>query len=106
MDGFLDLASIATQVAYFAFFLAALWAEYRIKTLAALHKACQRYWTAAALSALSLVIHLASVPYDGWWLVLTSAVTAACCIGCAVMADRTRDRRVIQELQRDLGGES
>lgn len=102
MDSLLDLASLATQVAYFAFFFAAAWAEHRVKTLAGLHKACQRYWTAAALAALSLAIHLASVPYDGWWLVFTSVVTAAACTACAVLTDRKRDRRVLAEMQHDL----
>ena len=103
MHPFLDMFSIGVEFAYLAFFAAALWAEYRVKTLAALRRACQRYWTAAALAAFVLVLALASVPYDGWWSVAIQAVTFACCVGCAIFTDRKRDRRVLEEMQRDLG---
>lgn len=105
MDSLLDLASLAAQCAYFLFFGAALWSEYRVKTLAALRGACQHYWTAAALAALVVVIHLAAIPYDGWALALVNGGTLAACIWCAVLTDRKRDRMVIQEMQRDLGGD-
>ena len=107
MEALFNLAWMVTQVAYFAYFGAAFWAEHRVKTLAALRKACQRYWTAAALAALVMVINIATaVVGDGWWKwfnVAMNVLTLATCIACAIFASRKRDRRVIEEMQRDLG---
>lgn len=102
MDALLDMVSIATNAAYIAFFLLGVWAEHRTGTLAALRKAGQRYWTAAALATLAVAIKLASVPYDGWWRVVMACLTLAACVACAVLVNRRHDRKAIQEMQNDL----
>lgn len=106
MDLLLTVAFLASMAAYFVFFGAGFWAEHRGKTLAALRKACQHYWTAVALSALSLVIRFAEVSFSGWLRLIAPASTVVCCTAVAVLTGHKRDRKVIQEMQRDLGRES
>jgi hypothetical protein len=105
MASLLAAFGLIANMLYLAFFGAGVWCEYRIKTLDALRKACQHYWTAAALAVFVLVIHLAAVPYDGWASPVVNAFTLAACVTCAILTDRKRDRRVIEEMQRDLGRE-
>lgn len=103
MDTLLDSVSLLTQAAYFLFFAAALWCEYRIKTLAALRRASQHYWTATALVVLVLVIHVVGLASGtSVWQVVVNALTVPACVACAVLTDRKRDRRVLEDLGREL----
>jgi peptidoglycan/LPS O-acetylase OafA/YrhL len=105
MSAFLDVMSIVTNVVYIGFMIAALRQQLR-RTVAALIKACQHYWTAAALATLVLVINIADAPTDGWASPAVNLFTLVMCVVCAVSANRQRDRLVIAEMQRDLGRES
>ncbi len=105
MTAFLDVMSIVTNVVYIGFMIAAF-RQQRRGTVAALIRACQHYWTAAALAALVLVVNLADVPTDGWASPAINLGTLTMCGACAVAVSRQRDRKVIAELQRDLGRES
>lgn len=105
MSAFLDAMSIVANVVYIGFMVAAFRLQIR-RTVASLIKACQHYWTAAALAALVLVINLADVPTDGWASPAVNLFTLAMCVAAAVAANHQRDRLVIAELQRDLERES
>lgn len=100
-DTLLDLANIATNIAFTVFFVGAILIEWRA-TLANLIRACQWYWTGVALAVLAVVIDVASVPYDGWWRVALSGSTVATSLTCAVLTDRKRDRMVVAEMQRQV----
>lgn len=101
MSALLDFAGIVFNLAYVGFMVSAI-CKRRRGTLAELIKACQAYWTAAALATCAFLTNVASIPYDGWLWPVVSAITVAACIGCAVMAERDRDRRVVDEMWRDL----
>jgi len=101
MSRLLDFAAVVFGVAYLAFFASAIVKERR-GTLKDLIGACQAYWTAVALAVCALVVNVASIPYDGWLRAATSVVTLACAIGCAVLTERVRDRKVLDEMRGDL----
>lgn len=104
-DGFLDFTTTVVNLAYIVCFVSAMIRERRGK-LADLIRACQGYWLAVALAAMAFVLNVLSIPHDGWVGPLISAGTFAAASACAVMTERKRDRKVIEEQARDLRGPS
>lgn len=101
MSTLLDVAGIAFNLAYFGFFISAMRKERR-GTLKGLIEACQAFWTAAALQTCAFLTDVASIPYDGWLWPVLSGATVGLCVAIAMRAGRDRDRKVIDEMWRDL----
>lgn len=100
----LDTFSIVANVTYIGFMLAAILRQHRGRTVASLIKACQHYWTAAALATLVLIINVIDIPNDGWASPAINTVTLLNSVTAAVLAGRTRDAHI--DLQREIGRES